>query len=162
MLMVMSDLAGFVKEAGSSSLQQELFKISDTALRESPRVLDPEKRDKCREKAFIADVKKPKFTLWGIVCLYFCSVMQITCIPLTDQITTLCTFDDNLISHTCTQSIKHTVCISRWVDVKGAIGDCLQKHILLCWLNVCSHPDSNHKVKWSKCIYLYLYILWKP
>ncbi len=61
--MVISDLARFVKEAGSSSLQQELFKIGDTALRESPRVLDPEKRDKCREKVFIADVKKPKFTL---------------------------------------------------------------------------------------------------
>lgn len=61
--MVMSDLAGFVKEAGSSSLQQELFKIDDTALRESPRVLDPEKRDKYREKAFTADAKKPKFTL---------------------------------------------------------------------------------------------------
>jgi len=44
MMLMMPDLGGFVKEAGSPSLQQELFKTSDTALGEDPCELNPEQK----------------------------------------------------------------------------------------------------------------------
>ncbi len=37
------------------------------------------------------------------------------------------------------------------IDLKGRVGDLLQKTCLICWLKASSHPDSNQQVKWSKC-----------
>ncbi len=44
----------------------------------------------------------------------------------------------------CVEHDGHAAATLFNTRIKGAIGDCLQKHLLLCWLNVSSHPDSNH------------------
>lgn len=41
-------------------------------------------------------------------------------------------------------------------NIKAAVGNCLQRHFLLCWLKVFSHSNSNNYSKLSQCIY----ILW--